>query len=237
MCSHACSCSQNVRCESCSFLHFTPAYQSTQSKGTLTDSQRKTLIFFSDAERLVYEFYEDINAFTLATYFRALVFMPTKTQLHQFYFPSAQQQLRLPKVMSGTPETWDACLCTMPVGGRIHKIDRIATSPCSQMMAYNVAGAIVVCNLETRAMVAKLDISKYSFLTVVEFLSDGRLRAGFEDGEIATWDADLMFGSQCEEGFVEGEVISFSRDGAYVASCSTDHLRVLAGRLRMIGLA
>ena len=90
------------------------------------------LMFLFDAERLVYEFYDDIAASMLATYFCALVFMPRKTRFYESYFPSAQQQLKLPQVMSGTAEVWDACLSTT-VTKRPHRWDgHVAVSPCSK---------------------------------------------------------------------------------------------------------
>ena len=154
--------------------------------------------------------------------------MPRKTQLYESYFPPAQRHLKLPKVVAGTAEVWDACLSTMTTERTYSSY--IAVSPCSPMMAYNDKETIVVRNLETRAVVATLDVNKYSSITALQFLTDGRLRAGFDCGNLATWGADLVLGSQCEEGhtMTDDDVVSLSPNGAYAATRSYRHLRVWA---------
>ena len=82
-------------------------------------------------------------------------------------------------------------------------------------------GSLIVCNLETGATVATLQVENCrSGVIAITFLTDGRLRAGFRDGTFATWDSDLVLGSQCEGGDLGSRCkrMVFSNDGTFVST-------------------
>ena len=163
--------------------------------GRLADA----LALISDLERLVYEFFDSIERYTLQIYVHALLFTPKTTMLYRTYFASIREDFCLPDLVIGASLRWNTCLRTITASKRVHCI---ATSPKLAIMAFGTESeSVIVCHLESGATVATLLADGCdSEVRAITFLADGRLRAGFCDGTIATWDGDRVLGSQCEQG-------------------------------------
>ena len=166
----------------------------------------------------MYESFDSIEKYTLQTYFHALSFTPKDTVLYKTYFVPARKDFCVPNLVIGAK--WDACLRT--IGADDDIIHCTATSPKLPFIALGTSsGSLIVCHLQSGATIATLQAGGGdSPVRGIIFLSDGRLRAGFEDGTIATWDADMVLGSQCEQGTLGAEFLCmvFSEDGSFVSA-------------------
>ena len=162
------------------------------------------------------KFFEPINASATHVYHSALELCPTSSIVRKLYYHRCHGITRLPRVVIGTPDSWDP---TISFSGR-GDYESCALSPCGRFVAAQTEKSVEVRNQVTFELLTSFQSIKHTPLPAcpLAYSPDGRsLACGFSNA-IVIW--DIQTGGVAKEieccwGIVS---LEWSSDGKAIAA-------------------
>ena len=151
------------------------------------------------------KFFEPISISATHIYHSALELSPKWSIVRQFYYHRASRITRLPRVVVGTPDSWDPSIST---SGK-HHYQFCTWSPCGRFVAASMGNTVEIRNHLTFELLTTLQSTETTPLLAgpLAYSPDGRSIACSSNTAIFIWDI--------QTGGVAGEI---HRDGTEMIS-------------------
>ena len=161
------------------------------------------------------KFFEPISVSATHIYHSALELSPISSIVRKLYYDLCHGVTRLPRVVIGTPDSWDAAVSISSK----HDFGSCAWSPCGQFIAAQTGQTVEIRNHLTLELLTVLKSTKYPPLPTspLAYSPDGQSIACGLSGAIVIW--DIQTGGEANEIRCNKRTTSlaWSLDGSMVA--------------------
>ena len=162
------------------------------------------------------KFFKPISVSATHIYHSALELCPLSSIIRKLYYDRCHGVTRLPRVVTGTPDSWDTTISLSSKDG----YGFCAWSPCGQFIAAQTGQTVEIRNHLTFELLTVLQSTKYTPLprSPLVYSPDGRSLACCFSGGIAIW--DIQTGGVANEIKSDKRIASlvWSLDGSMVAT-------------------
>lgn len=140
-----------------------------------------------DCFYFVTKYFEPINASATHIYHSALELCPTSSIVRKLYYHRCHRVTRLPRVITGTPDSWDQ---TLSISGKGYEYEFCAWSPCGRFVAARTEEVVEIRNQLTFELLTTLRPTKNAIRLVcpISYSPDGRSIVCASTTGVVIWD-------------------------------------------------